>query len=135
MNISSTHIKPRSTYTQSRPTTPSPQEETSAPAKETFSSGASFGEAALGIGLPSGMGAVGVGAPAALGMGAIKSFMNGNVLLGVGLGAAAAGVGATVGFTSLGLAGMTTDSGSNAGLMVYGAGAALSTAAAAVAIF
>ena len=135
MNITSTHIKPQTAYNQIPSTGAAPSEEVVSEPKESFFSGSSIGEAALGIGLLSGMGAVGVGAPVALGLGAVKSFMNGNYLLGIGLSAAAAGTGATVGITSLGLAAMTTDSGSNSGLMVYGAGAALATAGAAAAIF
>ena len=55
--------------------------------------------------------------------------------MGVGLGAAAVGAGATVGIGSLGLAAMTSDSGDKTGLNLYAAGAVLATAGAAWAIF
>ncbi len=95
----------------------------------------SVGETILGVGLMGGMGAVGIGGPAALALGSAKCLFSGHALAGVALGVAAAAAIPTVGLTSLGLAAMTTDSGSNTGLAIFGGGAALATAGAAWAMF
>jgi len=78
---------------------------------------------------------VGVGAPAALGMGAVKSFLSGNHLAGLGLGLGALAVGGTVGTMALMGAAMSTDAGDTTGMNAYMAGAGISTLAAGVAIF
>lgn len=96
----------------------------------------SGGDSALALGTFGAVtGAVGIAGPAALGMGAVKAFMTGHPLAGVGLGAACIVAGATVAPISLMGAAMSTDAGSSAGINGYMAGAAAGTLAAGFAIF
>ena len=135
MNISSTQIARPNLPAAKAPAPSRPSSSDTPPAPTESVTFGGVGETVLGVGLLAGMGAVGIGGPAALTLGAAKSLLSGNILLGIGLGAAAAATIPTVGLTSLGLAAMTTDSGSNAGLAVFGGGAALATAGAAWAMF
>lgn len=138
MNISSTQLaRPKfqvPSKTQAT-TEAAPQAAEASQDSVTFGSKLSVGETIAAVGIAGGMGAVSIGGTAALGMGSVKSFMSGNILLGIGLGAAAAVAGPTVGLTGLGLAAMTTDGGDNTGMMLFGAGALVATTASALAIF
>jgi len=81
------------------------------------------------------LGGIGIGTPAALGVGAVKLLAAGHPLAGVGLAAAAIGVGSVSIplFTAVGV--MTSDGGSSTGFNGFLTGAALSLGAAAVAVF
>lgn len=86
----------------------------------------------IGLGLATG--AIGVGVPTALGMGAAKSFMSGNPLLGTGLAVATLVTSPLIPFSFMPAA-MSTDSGEGAGLKAYFAGAGLAAVGAGLAIF
>ncbi|MBS2033922.1 hypothetical protein JST97_02990 [bacterium] len=81
------------------------------------------------------LGGVGFGTPAALGAGAIKCMAAGHPVIGVGLAAAAVGVGSVSIplFTAVGV--MTTDAGSMTGFRGFVTGAALSVGVAAASLF
>lgn len=134
MQISSTRINAFTPATRPQ-SQPSPEQSDGAASDSVTFGQSSAGEMVLGAGLMGGLGAVGIGGPAALTLGSVKSFMNGNWILGAGLGAAAAVSIPTVGLTGLGLAAMTTDSGDSFGLNCYLAGGALTAAATGWAMF
>lgn len=87
------------------------------------------------LGAGAAVGAIGIGAPAALGMGAVKAVLSGNYVVGAGLGLAAAGTASVTVVPSLAVAAMSSDGGDRNGIRGFFAGAALSSAAAAMAIF
>jgi hypothetical protein len=117
---------------------PGPSPEKSNPEPQDTMNGAAFSLskadlANFGAGVA--VGAIGIGSPAALGMGAVKAFATGNYLWGAGLGLAAAGTASVTVVPSLAVAAMSSDGGDRNGIRGFFTGAALSTAAAAVAIF
>ena len=133
MNVSSS-LGPAQRALQTTPMVHQNVQPTESTPEDTFTFGDSSPAAIMAIG--GGVGAVTIGATTALGMGAVKSFLNGNTLAGLGLAA-----GTVVSAGTLGIGGLTAAAmsggrdGDPTGFMSYLAGGALATTAAGFAIF